>query len=113
MAASGATRCSFCLVEEESVAKEKALAVWDATRCSNSSLKRDLAKRIIIPNKECYGCKKELADGDMQYYCSTCNFVFQNIYASRSRSGIRNENEYKVNKKKKFGDVCLDERTYV
>ena len=86
----------------------------DAKLCAN--YRHNLfgqSKRIIIPNKECNGCKKELADGDMQYYCSTCNFVFQNIYASRSRSGIRNENEYKVNKKKKFGDVCLDERTYV
>ena len=80
LAAGSATWCSFCLVEEESVAKEKALADWDATRCSNSSLKRDLAKRIIIPNKECYGCQKELADGDMQYYCSRCNFMFYKIY---------------------------------
>ena len=38
------------------------------------------AKRIIIPKKECYGCKKELADGDTQYYCSTCSFVFYKIY---------------------------------
>ena len=60
-------------------------------------------ERIIIPNKECnqafvgggdaklcanyrhnlfacYECEKELADGDILYYCSRCNFMLYKIY---------------------------------
>ena len=77
-----ATLCSTCnLLCRTKNCNQAFVGGGDAKLCAN--YRHNLfgqSKRIIIPNKECNGCKKELADGDMQYYCSTCNFVFQNIY---------------------------------